>query len=503
MGCGGSKEQDVQLAASPEAAPENVTLKEAAGGGRAPVAAPQGPLDSCKATSLFGTVVNMVLPVIHEEVSPSPAASIPRSARVPTHRPAGRPPQVCKKFFSEYGLNGTKEKEGMRFLKNEVKQETFDRSDPPILPFYSGEGGLLYVGAIQIVKADQLAKDATEWADFEWPPMFGVKVVFETAEEVPEDEQEALASAVMKSLASLADVAETSLGVTFGEKDVKVARTFSKDETKQVLLTEVVISVQDTEAETQLQEKLVDKLRNATALEGFLAGAGAKVQIEKDPTVTIVGMQRAFEDKKMFVLDLVNTEINIELGEGIEVEIPLPLGVKLEIGSGNNSGIKSGKLSIETGRLRVWVNLLEKKMKVAFMEPAAVHPQLHFNLDTWMLNFGRDSELFGIGQNAAQDDNFLDRVIEYVINSFGPMSMDDLEKYAVKKGTEDEAFWSTWVTDRLAGKSKGLFDTYVNNKLGKQFGGLIGKYTQRGCGKPLEFDLDVLGIIAGVVQTNL
>ena len=43
----------------------------------------------------------------------------------------------------------------------------------------------------------------------------------------------------------------------------------------------------------------------------------------------------------------------------------------------------------------------------------------------------------------------------------------------------------------------------VNNKLGKQFGGLIGKYTQRGCGKPLEFDLDVLGIIAGVVQTNL
>ena len=108
-----------------------------------------------------------------------------------------------------------------------------------------------------------------------------------------------------------------------------------------------------------------------------------------------------------------------------------------------------------------------------------------------------------IGQNAAQDDNFLDRVIEYVINPFGPMSMDDLEKYAVKKGTEDEAFWSTWVTDRLAGKSKGLFDTYVNNKLGKQFGGLIGKYTQRGCGKPLEFDLDVLGIIAGVVQTNL
>ena len=59
------------------------------------------------------------------------------------------------------------------------------------------------------------------------------------------------------------------------------------------------------------------------------------------------------------------------------------------------------------------------------------------------------------------------------------------------------------LTDRLAGKSKGLFDTYVNNKLGKQFGGLIGKYTQRGCGKPLEFDLDVLGIIAGVVQTNL
>ena len=199
----------------------------------------------------------------------------------------------------------------MRFLKNEVKQETFDRSDPPILPFYSGEGGLLYVGAIQIVKADQLAKDATEWADFEWPPMFGVKVVFETAEEVPEDEQEALASAVMKSLASLADVAETSVGVTFGEKDIKVARTFSKDETKQVLLTEVVISVQDTEAETQLQEKLVDKLRNATALEGFLAGAGAKVQIEKDPTVTIVGMQRAFKERKMFVLDLVNTEINI------------------------------------------------------------------------------------------------------------------------------------------------------------------------------------------------
>ncbi len=72
MGCGGSKEQDVQLAA--EAAPENVTLKEAAGGGRAPDAAPTGPLDSCKATSLFGTVVNMVLPVIHEEVLPSPAA---------------------------------------------------------------------------------------------------------------------------------------------------------------------------------------------------------------------------------------------------------------------------------------------------------------------------------------------------------------------------------------------------------------------------------------------
>ena len=86
MGCGGSKEQDVQLAA--EAAPENVTMKEAAGGGRAPVAAPKGPLDSCKATSLFGTVVNMVLPVIHEEVWPSPAASfaVPRSARVPTHR---------------------------------------------------------------------------------------------------------------------------------------------------------------------------------------------------------------------------------------------------------------------------------------------------------------------------------------------------------------------------------------------------------------------------------
>ena len=44
MGCGGSKEQDVQLAApeAPEAAPENVTLKEAAGGGRAPVAAPKG-----------------------------------------------------------------------------------------------------------------------------------------------------------------------------------------------------------------------------------------------------------------------------------------------------------------------------------------------------------------------------------------------------------------------------------------------------------------------------
>ncbi len=272
----------------------------------------------------------------------------------------------------------------MRFLKNEVKQETFDRSDPPILPFYSGEGGLLYVGAIQIVKADQLAKDATEWADFEWPPMFGVKVVFETAEEVPEDEQEALASAVMKSLASLADVAETSVGVTFGEKDVKVARTFSKDETKQVLLTEVVISVQDTEAETQLQQKLADKLRNATALEGFVASAGAKVQIEKDPTVTIVGMQRAFEEKKMFVLDLVNTEINIELGKGVEVQISLPLGVKLEIGSGNNSGIESGKISIETGRLRVWVNLLEKKMRVAFMEPASVHPQLHFNLETWM-----------------------------------------------------------------------------------------------------------------------
>ena len=137
-----------------------------------------------------------------------------------------------------------------------------------------------------------------------------------------------------------------------------------------MLLTEVVISVQDTDAETQLQEKLADKLRNATALEGFLAGAGAKVQIEKDPTVTIVGMQRAFDEKKMFVLDLVNTEINIELGEGIEVAIKIP-GGHLEIGSGDNSGIKSGKLSIETGRLRVWVNLLEKKMKVAFMEPAA------------------------------------------------------------------------------------------------------------------------------------
>ena len=137
------------------------------------------------------------------------------------------------------------------------------------------------------------------------------------------------------------------------------------------------------------------------------------------------------------------------------------------------------------------------------MEAAAVHPQLHFNVDVWWANFGQDSELFGIGQNAAKDDNFLDRVIEYVINSFGPMSMDDLEKYALKKGTEDEAFWSTWVTDRLAGKKHNFFDGIVNGSLGSQFGGLVGKYTKHGCGKPLEFDLDVLGIMAGVVQTNL
>ena len=43
----------------------------------------------------------------------------------------------------------------------------------------------------------------------------------------------------------------------------------------------------------------------------------------------------------------------------------------------------------------------------------------------------------------------------------------------------------------------------MNDNLGSQLGGLVGKYTKRGCGKPLEFDLDVLGIIAGVVQTNL
>ena len=72
--------------------------------------------------------------------------------------------------------------------------------------------------------------------------------------------------------------------------------------------------MQDTDAETQLQEKLADKLRNATALEGFLAGAGAKVQIEKDPTVTIVGMQRAFKENKMFAFGCVWMANNVAAG---------------------------------------------------------------------------------------------------------------------------------------------------------------------------------------------
>ena len=171
------------------------------------------------------------------------------------------------------------------------------------------------------------------------------------------------------------------------------------------------------------------------------------------------------KEKKLLVLDIVDFECFIQMGEGIEITFPsnIPLVGNLEIGSGGD--VKKGSIKFSSGRLRVWFSNETKKCYIALMERPSLTPFLHVNADR------------GNGDYLTiylKEDGSLDDIVETIMAGFGPK-----HKLGSKMDIEQK---------------KSSMSSTIGNALGKFVSTIIQKSyprTARGRGDngPLEIDL--------------
>jgi len=197
---------------------------------------------------------------------------------------------------------------------------------------------------------------------------------------------------------------------------------------------------------------------------------------------------------QMTVVDIVDFNVKIMLGKGIEFAIPVesPISKKmmLEIGCGGEIG-DDAWFQLQIPKLRVWVvggverteTDIKRNMKcyVAFFGRPNLTPHVHINAD-----MGR-GDFFEI---VLDETGSIDDVVESVLMGFGPKEYQD---ESTKNNTSAQK-------ERGAlGKTK---QSWIGNALGKYLSKALGTFMGMGNNRPYEVDLseivtDVIDVAMG------
>jgi hypothetical protein len=208
-------------------------------------------------------------------------------------------------------------------------------------------------------------------------------------------------------------------------------------------------------------------------------------------------------NNRMRVFDLVDFDIKIWLGKGIEFVVPvvnsLGIPMTLEIGCGGEEIGDDAWLECTVPRLRIWVlqdkaevkddgdveaqstNRKHVKAFIAFFGRPNLTPHLHVNADRGKGDFF-DMVLDEAGS--------LDDVVESILMGFGPT-----EYYKKQKEQEKQS------KTKQEQDKPSIKQSWVGNALGKVISRAMGSFVGVGNNRPLEIDLT--DAVTGAINTAM
>ena len=163
----------------------------------------------------------------------------------------------------------------------------------------------------------------------------------------------------------------------------------------------------------------------------------------------------------MVVLDLLNTDVKINFGRGVELKFPVsgPMRMKGEIEVGSGGDIERPWIKLEKLKVRVWFVNKTGKIYIAIMDqPKSIVPSLHANLDRGGGDFS--SKVY------SESGTMLDNVVEKLLSRFSPTVSADTPKGVSSKWNMDvmKIAWASVITNLTTDENRRPLEVYTTLK---------------------------------------